>query len=150
MRTSSRPTSGPARSTCSRETRRRPSWRGNSPIRTSRRALRRSTFRRWAARSMSPMPSRTRPSTKTWGAGHGFVTEFDTNGNFLRRIATQGTLDSPWGLAIAPISFGALAGDLLVGNFGDGRINVFNLTTLTFDGQLLGGNGTPVDIDGLW
>ena len=84
------------------------------------------------------------------GAGHGFVTEFDTNGNFLRRIATQGTLDSPWGLAIAPISFGALAGDLLVGNFGDGRINAFNLTTLIFDGQLLGGNGTPVDIDGLW
>ena len=59
------------------------------------------------------------------GAGHGFVTEFDTNGNFLRRIATQSTLDSPWGLAIAPASFGALAGDLLVGNFGDGRINAF-------------------------
>jgi len=84
------------------------------------------------------------------GAGHGFVTEFDTNGNFLRRIATQGTLDSPWGLAIAPISFGAFAGDLLVGNFGDGRINVFNLTTLTSDGQLPGANGTPLDIDGLW
>ena len=84
------------------------------------------------------------------GAGHGFVTEFDTNGNFLRRIATQGTLDSPWGLAIAPASFGALAGDLLVGNFGDGRINVFNLTTLTSDGQLPGANGTPLDIDGLW
>ena len=84
------------------------------------------------------------------GAGHGFVTEFDTNGNFLRRIATQSTLDSPWGLAIAPASFGALAGDLLVGNFGDGRINAFNLTTLTSDGQLPGANGTPLDIDGLW
>jgi len=84
------------------------------------------------------------------GAGHGFVTEFDTNGNFLRRIATQSTLDSPWGRAIAPASFGALAGDLLVGNFGDGRINVFNLTTLTSDGQLPGANGTPLDIDGLW
>jgi uncharacterized protein (TIGR03118 family) len=84
------------------------------------------------------------------GAGHGFVSEFDTSGNFLRRIATQGTLDSPWGLAIAPVSFGALAGDLLVGNFGDGRINVFNLTTLTSDGQLPGANGTPLDIDGLW
>jgi uncharacterized protein (TIGR03118 family) len=84
------------------------------------------------------------------GAGHGLVTEFDSNGNFLRRIATQGTLDSPWGLAIAPASFGQFASDLLVGNFGDGRINAFNLTTPTFDGQLLRGNGNPLDIDGLW
>jgi uncharacterized protein (TIGR03118 family) len=84
------------------------------------------------------------------GAGHGFVNAFDLQGNLIGRVATQGALNSPWGLAIAPASFGAFAGDLLVGNFGDGRINAFNLTTLASDGQLPGVNGTPLDIDGLW
>ena len=84
------------------------------------------------------------------GAGHGFVDVFDLSGNFLGRVGSGGTLDSPWGLAIAPTSFGSLAGDLLVGNFGDGRINAFNLGTNTFDGQLLGRDGNPIEIDGLW
>ena len=84
------------------------------------------------------------------GPGHGFVDVFDTEGNLLSRVATQGTLNSPWGLAIAPASFGTLAGDLLVGNFGDGRINAFNLTTDSFVEQLLGTNGLPLAIDGLW
>jgi len=66
------------------------------------------------------------------GAGHGFVDAFDVKGNFLGRIASQGSLNSPWGLAIAPTSFGSLAGDLLVGNFGDGRINAFALGSNTF------------------
>lgn len=83
------------------------------------------------------------------GAGHGFVTAFDLNGNFLGRIATMGTLNSPWGLAIAPASFGQFAGDLLVGNFGDGRINAFTLSG-TFVGQLDGANGSPLSVDGLW
>ncbi|HEU5116385.1 MAG TPA: TIGR03118 family protein, partial [Isosphaeraceae bacterium] len=70
------------------------------------------------------------------GAGNGFVDAFDLQGNLLGRVGTRGTLNSPWGLAIAPTSFGAVAGDLLVGNFGDGRINVFDPTAHTFLGQL--------------
>jgi uncharacterized protein (TIGR03118 family) len=86
------------------------------------------------------------------GAGHGFVTAFDLQGNFLGRIGTMGTLNSPWGLAIAPSSFGSFAGDLLVGNFGDGTINVFspNPGTPAFLGQLTGADARPIAIDGLW
>jgi uncharacterized protein (TIGR03118 family) len=84
------------------------------------------------------------------GAGFGFVSVFDTQGNFLGRVASQGTLNAPWGLAIAPSSFSQFAGDLLIGNFGDGTINAFNLTTGKFDGQLLGADGKPLVVDGLW
>jgi uncharacterized protein (TIGR03118 family) len=84
------------------------------------------------------------------GPGFGFVDAFDLQGNFLSRIASDGTLNSPWGLAIAPASFGQFAGDLLVGNFGDGLINAFDLTTHAFEGQLLGLDGNPLAIDGLW
>jgi uncharacterized protein (TIGR03118 family) len=84
------------------------------------------------------------------GLGHGFVSEFDTQGNFIARVGSQGTLNSPWGLALAPSSFGAYAGDLLVGNFGDGTINVFDIGTDTFVAQLLGPDGNPLTIDGLW
>jgi uncharacterized protein (TIGR03118 family) len=84
------------------------------------------------------------------GLGNGFVSEFDLQGNFIARVGTQGTLDSPWGLALAPSSFGQFAGDLLVGNFGDGTINAFDLATNTFAGQLHGSDGTPLAIDGLW
>jgi uncharacterized protein (TIGR03118 family) len=86
------------------------------------------------------------------GAGHGFVNAFDVQGNVLGRIGTMGALNSPWGLAIAPSSFGSIAGDLLVGNFGDGTINVFNANPATpgFLGQLSGVDGKPIAIDGLW
>jgi uncharacterized protein (TIGR03118 family) len=86
------------------------------------------------------------------GAGHGFVTAFDLQGSFLGRIGTMGTLNSPWGLAIAPSSFTGFAGDLLVGNFGDGKIGVFNPDPATpgFVGQLPGLDGNPIVIDGLW
>ena len=84
------------------------------------------------------------------GPGCGFVNVFDTNGNLLGRVASQGALNSPWGLAIAPASFGQFAGDLLVGNFGDGRINAFDLSNNSFEGQLLDQNGNPLTIDGLW
>lgn len=84
------------------------------------------------------------------GAGKGLVSIFDTQGNFIERLASQGTLNAPWGLAIAPSSFGEFAGDLLVGNFGDGTINAFNLTNNHFDGQLKGSDGQPLSIDGLW
>jgi uncharacterized protein (TIGR03118 family) len=87
------------------------------------------------------------------GPGHGFVNAFDENGNLLARIGTMGALNSPWGLAIAPSGFGSLAGDLLVGNFGDGRINVFrpDPSAPAFLGQLTDlTTGQPLSIDGLW
>ena len=84
------------------------------------------------------------------GPGHGFVSVFDNQGNFISRVGSQGTLDSPWGLALAPSSFGAYAGDLLVGNFGDGTINVFDLATNSFLAQLVASDGNPLVIDGLW
>ncbi len=87
------------------------------------------------------------------GPGHGFVAAFDANGVFLGRIGTMGTLNSPWGLAIAPSGFGSLTGDLLVGNFGDGRINVFSAdpNSPTFLGQLTDAKtGNALSIDGLW
>lgn len=84
------------------------------------------------------------------GPGNGLVDAFDLQGNFLARVGSNGTLNSPWGLAQAPMSFGAIAGDLLVGNFGDGRINVFDLSSDAFIGQLLGVGGIPIEIEGLW
>jgi uncharacterized protein (TIGR03118 family) len=84
------------------------------------------------------------------GDGHGFVDVFNADGTSPVRIASMDTLDSPWGMAIAPASFGNIAGDLLVGNFGDGKINVFNQNTDTFIGQLTGPNGDTISIDGLW
>jgi len=84
------------------------------------------------------------------GAGRGIVDSFDLQGNFVARVATGGTLNAPWGIAIAPSSFGALAGDLLVGNFGDGRITAFDAKTHAQRGQVLGPDGKPLSIDGLW
>jgi uncharacterized protein (TIGR03118 family) len=87
---------------------------------------------------------------ETDGAGLGFVDRYDLQGNLLGRVASGGVLDAPWGLAIAPSSFGALAGSLLVGNFGDGRISAYDLSTDTFAGLVDGVNGQPLAIDGLW
>jgi uncharacterized protein (TIGR03118 family) len=84
------------------------------------------------------------------GTGMGFVDRFDLQGKLLGRVATGGTLDAPWGLALAPSSFGTLAGALLVGNFGDGRINAFDASSNAFLGQILGADGQPLAIDGLW
>ncbi|MGH7118918.1 MAG: TIGR03118 family protein [Acetobacteraceae bacterium] len=84
------------------------------------------------------------------GAGHGFVDQFNLDGTGMKRIASQGSLNSPWGLDIAPASFGGLAGDLLVGNFGDGRIGAFNLATDAFQGDLLNSNDQVIQIGDLW
>jgi uncharacterized protein (TIGR03118 family) len=84
------------------------------------------------------------------GSGNGFVDEFDLNGNLLRRVATNGPLNSPWGLDIAPAGFGAFANDLLIGNFGDGIINVYNSLSDLFVGQIDDATGNPIMIDGLW
>jgi len=84
------------------------------------------------------------------GAGNGFVDVFDTDGNLMRRFASQGTLNSPWGLVLAPASFGTFSQALLVGNFGDGRINAFDASSGKFLGQLPGETGAPISISGLW
>ena len=84
------------------------------------------------------------------GRGHGFVDVFSNDGAFVRRLVTRGALDSPWGLALAPRSFGRFGGDLLVGNFGNGHVNAYNATTGTRAGQLRRPDHRPVVIDGLW
>ena len=84
------------------------------------------------------------------GPGNGYVNEFDVNGNLIRRFATRGTLNAPWGVVRAPAGFGAFGGDLLVGNFGDGRINAFNPTTGVFHGQLHKNKPKAIEIEGLW
>jgi uncharacterized protein (TIGR03118 family) len=85
------------------------------------------------------------------GAGHGYVDVFNLDGTFNRRIVSLGgEINSPWGLAIAPSSFGDFAGDLLVGNFGDGTISAFNDVTGTFEGRLLGRDGNPLQFGDLW
>ena len=83
------------------------------------------------------------------GPGNGFVDVFDTSGNLLKRLASRGPLNSPWGVARASYAFGRFSGVILVGNFGDGRINAFDS-----DGNFLGTvrdlKGKPISIDGLW
>jgi len=82
--------------------------------------------------------------------GCGFVDVFDTQGNFIKRLVSQGSLNSPWGMATAPTSFGSFGGDLLVGNFGDGTINAFDPSTGQLIGTLDGSNGKPLVNLGLW
>src|SRR2546426_989507 len=90
------------------------------------------------------------------GKGHGFVNAFDTAGKLLRRVASMGRLNSPWGLVLAPPDFGFFSGDLLVGNFGDGKINAFDPGAQRDNGEyqqrgrLHSAGGPPLVIDGLW
>ena len=84
------------------------------------------------------------------GSGHGFVDEFTSYGTLVKRIASRGNLDSPWGLVIAPSGFGRFSGDLLVGNFGNGTIHAYNPTTGRFLGTLTDTRGRTVRIDKLW
>lgn len=84
------------------------------------------------------------------GAGFGFVDVYDANGDLIRRLASHGPLNAPWGLALAPGDFGRFSNDLLVGNFGDGRILAFDLESGNFRGRLRTGNGDTLIIDGLW
>jgi uncharacterized protein (TIGR03118 family) len=83
--------------------------------------------------------------------GNGFVDIFTTTGILLRRFASRGTLNSPWGLAVSPFNFGRFPNALLVGNFGDGKINAFSLFSGRFLGQLRDQRtGTIISIPGLW
>lgn len=82
------------------------------------------------------------------GPGHGYINVFTPAGTLIKRFASQGTLNSPWAIAQAPEGFGQGSNAILVGNFGDGRINVFNADG-TYKTQLLS-NGNPIAVDGLW
>jgi len=84
------------------------------------------------------------------GPAHGFIDVYTTSGAFVNRFATHGVLDSPWGMTIAPADFGQFSGDLLIGNFGDGRIHAFDPNTGDLLGTLRGTSGRPLEIDGLW
>jgi uncharacterized protein (TIGR03118 family) len=90
---------------------------------------------------------------ETVGAGLGYVDVFDFSGNFISRFASAGPLNAPWGIALAPAGFGSFQGDLLIGNFGDGTINIFapNGTSLATDmGPLTLGGGAVFAVPGLW
>jgi uncharacterized protein (TIGR03118 family) len=91
--------------------------------------------------------SKTFPSL---GAGNGAVSIFDLQGNLVQHVATGGTLNAPWGVAIAPATFGVFANDLLIGNFGDGTIDAFDPKTGAFLGALADQNGNPIVLPGLW
>jgi uncharacterized protein (TIGR03118 family) len=82
------------------------------------------------------------------GPGNGYVDVYTPAGALVKRFASQGTLNSPWGIAQAPAAFGQVANPILIGNFGDGRISIFNASG-NYQGQLLQ-NGTSIRIPGLW
>jgi uncharacterized protein (TIGR03118 family) len=88
--------------------------------------------------------------------GKGYVAEFSPDGTLIANIAKQGGKNAPlnaaWGLALAPSSFGSFAGDVLVGNFGNGRISAYTQANgkWVYKGQLRHADGTPIAIDGLW
>jgi len=83
------------------------------------------------------------------GAGLGFVSVFDLHGNFVKRFASDGSLNAPWGLAMTPAGWNLPAGDVLVGNFGDGTINAYDANG-TLVGPIASLSGTPLVNDGLW
>jgi uncharacterized protein (TIGR03118 family) len=78
------------------------------------------------------------------GPGNGFIDVFDTSGNLIRRLVSQGNLNSPWGLALVE------GDELWVGNFGDGKINNYDPVTGDFLGTISRADGTPLQFDGLW
>jgi uncharacterized protein (TIGR03118 family) len=84
-----------------------------------------------------------------FGAGNGVVSIFDMDGNFLKRFATGGALNAPWGITQASANFGPFSNDILIGNIGDGNINAFDPATGHFVGELLDGDGFPITEVGL-
>jgi uncharacterized protein (TIGR03118 family) len=88
--------------------------------------------------------------TETLGAGTGIVDAYDLNGSLVARAITGGNLNAPWGMALAPAGFGIYGGDLLVGNFGDGVINVYDPTSYAYLGQLANATGNVIANPGLW
>jgi uncharacterized protein (TIGR03118 family) len=93
------------------------------------------------------------PDEELAGEGLGYVSAFGTDGTFHGRVASRGELNAPWGMAMAPSTFGKFSGDLLVGNFGDGRIHAFRWSEgngWEAHGVIKGTDHRPISIDGLW
>jgi len=85
------------------------------------------------------------------GPGNGMVDIFDTSGNFVSRVVSPGgNLNAPWGVAVAPTTFGVFGGDILIGNFGDGIINAYDPKSFAFLGQLADGTGKTLSYASLW
>jgi len=84
------------------------------------------------------------------GAGNGYVAVYDLSGNLLGPTISGGNLNAPWGAAIAPATFGDFSNDLLIGNFGDGKINAYNASTGAYAGTLEDLSGNPIVLQGLW
>jgi uncharacterized protein (TIGR03118 family) len=89
-------------------------------------------------------------SDEVAGKGFGRLDIFTLNGKLVTRASDHTALNAPWGLTIAPEGFGSFSGDLLVGNFGDGLINVYDPSDLSFIGTLTDSKQKPIKIDGLW
>ena len=84
-----------------------------------------------------------------FGAGNGIVSVFDLAGNFVRRFATGGPLNAPWGVTQASANFGPFSSEILIGNVGDGTINAFATPSGSFSGQIKDGNGSAIVNTGL-
>lgn len=87
---------------------------------------------------------------ETSGAATGVVDVFGADGNLIRRFAAGGKLNAPWGVALAPKNFGTFSNDILIGNFGDGRVSAFDAASGAFRGQISNASNTPIKLDGLW
>jgi uncharacterized protein (TIGR03118 family) len=91
------------------------------------------------------------PEEEAPGAGLGLIDVFDANGNLLTHlVADGGSLNAPWGMALAPADFGTFSSALLVGNFGDGTIQGYDASSGRYLGRLTDGGGTPFAAEGLW
>lgn len=84
------------------------------------------------------------------GSSGGYVDVFNESGSLTQQLIAKGKLNAPWGLAVAPSTFGAFAGALLVGNLGNGEINAYNMSTGAYIGTLSKKKRKPIKIDGLW
>jgi uncharacterized protein (TIGR03118 family) len=84
------------------------------------------------------------------GAARGFVDIFNTDGNLIRRFATRGVLNAPWGVVLAPRKFGVFSGDILIGNFGDGEISAWDPKTSAFIDWMRDGSGKIIKLGTLW
>jgi uncharacterized protein (TIGR03118 family) len=84
------------------------------------------------------------------GAGFGYVDVYDTNGQFVKQLIAGGALNAPWGIALAPADFGTLSSALLIGNFGDGKINGYDVSTGAFVGAVSDSTGAAIATPGLW
>jgi uncharacterized protein (TIGR03118 family) len=93
---------------------------------------------------------RTSAGLATVAPGDGIVSIFDTSGNYVSRAVTGGNLNAPWGVAVAPATFGVFGGALLIGNFGDGIVNAYDPKTFAFLGQLADGTGKTLTYASLW